>query len=88
MKRFWKDVDVENRTGLVCFTIAFRPIQCILITSDTDGLVVTLDKRPLKTPTGQMLVLPHNKVILASLIAHEWDIQDRALQNHALPLVI
>ncbi|KAG5728292.1 hypothetical protein E4T56_gene19200 [Termitomyces sp. T112] len=47
--------------------------------------VVTLDKRPLKTPSGKVLALPENKSMMASLIAAEWDHQETLLKPHALP---
>ncbi|KAH8829662.1 hypothetical protein DL96DRAFT_1527350 [Flagelloscypha sp. PMI_526] len=51
-----------------------------------DGLVITLDKRPLKTPGGNVLLLPHSKSLAASLVAHEWDTQSTVLKPHALPV--
>ncbi|KAF9009407.1 hypothetical protein BDQ17DRAFT_1235664 [Cyathus striatus] len=65
MKRFWKDVGVEQREN---------------------SLVVTLDKRALKTPSGHTLLLPTNKPLVATLIAAEWDGQDTLLKPHALPM--
>jgi ATP synthase mitochondrial F1 complex assembly factor 2 len=52
-----------------------------------DLLTVTLDKRPLKTPSGNTLFLPSKKSLLASLIATEWDHQATILKPHALPIV-
>ena len=52
-----------------------------------NGLAVTLDNRPLKTPSGNKLHLPHNKRILATLVATEWENQDKILKTHALPVV-
>lgn len=52
-----------------------------------DGLAVTLDRRMLKTPNGKHLIVPEGKRLAATLIAHEWDIQDKVLKPHALPLV-
>lgn len=52
-----------------------------------DGLAVTLDNRPLKTPSGNRLQLPQNKCILAMLVATEWETQDKILKTHALPMV-
>jgi ATP synthase mitochondrial F1 complex assembly factor 2 len=50
-------------------------------------LEVTLDGRPLKTPSGNKLRLPPQKKMLATLIANEWDIQETILKPHTLPLV-
>ena len=52
-----------------------------------DSLTVTLDKRALKTPAGQTLLLPLNKTLPAALIAAEWDHQEVLLKPHALPMV-
>ena len=51
------------------------------------GFAVTLDNRPLKTPSGNKLHLPQNKRILATLVATEWENQDKILKTHALPMV-
>ncbi|KAF9566344.1 ATP12-domain-containing protein [Agrocybe pediades] len=64
-KRFWKDVDVEQRDN---------------------SWVVTLDRRALKTPSGNALKLPLSKSLPATLIAAEWDHQETLLKPHALPM--
>ncbi|KAF9264748.1 ATP12-domain-containing protein [Marasmius fiardii PR-910] len=51
-----------------------------------EGYVVTLDKRPLKTPSGNTLLLPHNKPIAAALVATEWENQETLIKPHALPM--
>ncbi|KAK2460595.1 hypothetical protein APHAL10511_007065 [Amanita phalloides] len=51
-----------------------------------ESFAVTLDKRPLKTPSGNALLLPRNKTLVASLIATEWDNQEKMIKPHALPL--
>ncbi|KAF5330724.1 hypothetical protein D9619_005574 [Psilocybe cf. subviscida] len=51
-----------------------------------EALVVTLDKRALKTPAGKTLELPLNKSLPAALIAAEWDHQETLLKPHALPM--
>lgn len=51
-----------------------------------DALTVTLDKRPLKTPAGNTLLLPQRKALLATLIAYEWETQETLLKPHALPV--
>jgi ATP synthase mitochondrial F1 complex assembly factor 2 len=48
---------------------------------------VTLDKRPLKTPSGNKLLMPHHKKLVATLIASEWENQDALIKPHALPMV-
>ncbi|KAG6330625.1 hypothetical protein ID866_8461, partial [Astraeus odoratus] len=51
-----------------------------------NGIAVTLDKRALKTPSGNILLLPKEKRLAATLIANEWDNQDKFLKQHALPM--
>ncbi|EGN95452.1 hypothetical protein SERLA73DRAFT_186464 [Serpula lacrymans var. lacrymans S7.3] len=51
-----------------------------------NSFAVTLDKRAIKTPSGNTLLLPENKRLLATLIADEWENQERLLQPHALPM--
>ena len=52
-----------------------------------DGIAITLDNRALKTPSGNTLLLPHNKNLVATLIATEWENQTTVLKPHALPMV-
>ncbi|KIK97399.1 hypothetical protein PAXRUDRAFT_824945 [Paxillus rubicundulus Ve08.2h10] len=56
------------------------------IDTRADGIAVTLDKRALKTPSGNTLLLPENKRVVATLIANEWENQTILLKPHALPL--
>ncbi|KAJ3935231.1 MAG: hypothetical protein NXY57DRAFT_888369 [Lentinula lateritia] len=51
-----------------------------------EGIAITLDKRALKTPSGHTLLLPHNKRLVATLIATEWENQRIVLKPHALPM--
>ncbi|KAK0450684.1 ATP12-domain-containing protein [Armillaria borealis] len=51
-----------------------------------DSFAVTLDRRSLKTPSGNTLLLPGTKKLVATLIATEWDNQDKLLKPHALPI--
>ncbi|KIY51005.1 ATP12-domain-containing protein [Fistulina hepatica ATCC 64428] len=51
-----------------------------------DAYTVTLDKRALKTPSGNTLLLPQNKRLVATLIATEWENQRTLLKPHALPV--
>jgi ATP synthase F1 complex assembly factor 2 len=61
--------------------------KTVHIKEEADGLLITLDHRNLKTPSGTKLVLPKNRRLLALLIANEWENQDEILKQHALPLV-
>jgi ATP synthase F1 complex assembly factor 2 len=47
---------------------------------------ITLDGRPLRTPSGARLAVPENKKILALLIANEWENQKEALKAPGLPM--
>ncbi|KAL5511522.1 ATP12 [Sanghuangporus vaninii] len=51
-----------------------------------DGIAVTLDRRALKTPSGNTIILPHEKRLAAALIANEWENQDKVLRPHTLPM--
>ncbi|KAI0691191.1 ATP12-domain-containing protein [Cytidiella melzeri] len=51
-----------------------------------DALTVTLDKRPLKTPSGNPLLIPSTKPLAATLVAAEWENQETLLKQHSLPM--
>ncbi|KZP20779.1 ATP12-domain-containing protein [Athelia psychrophila] len=51
-----------------------------------DGVAVKLDHRTLRTPAGNPMLLPKSKTMLATVIAHEWDFQERLVKHHALPM--
>ncbi|KAF7295054.1 Nt-Gln-amidase domain-containing protein [Mycena indigotica] len=51
-----------------------------------NSYTVLLDNRPLKTPSGNLLLLPPKKSLVATLVAAEWDNQDTVLKHHALPM--
>ena len=51
------------------------------------GYTIALDGRPLRTPSNNTLEIPKERKLLAALIAHEWDSQDKVLKTHTLPLV-
>ena len=71
LQRFWKTVGIEAQADK----------------SGGEHLAVTLDKRPLKTPSGNPLVLPREKTLTATLVAAEWDNQETLLKQHSLPMV-
>ncbi|KAK7689120.1 hypothetical protein QCA50_007811 [Cerrena zonata] len=50
------------------------------------GYVVRLDKRSLKTPAGNPLILPKEKKLAATLVVSEWENQEQALKQHSLPM--
>ncbi|CAE6432307.1 unnamed protein product [Rhizoctonia solani] len=49
-------------------------------------LTVTLDKRALRTPEGAKLEVPSSRRLLATLIAIEWENQEKLIKSHALPM--
>ncbi|CAE6520417.1 unnamed protein product [Rhizoctonia solani] len=55
--------------------------------AENNGLLtVTLDKRALRTPEGAKLEIPNSRRLLASLIAIEWENQEKLIKPHALPM--
>jgi ATP synthase F1 complex assembly factor 2 len=58
-------------------------------TPDGTGYQIMLDKRPLRTPSKQVLRVPKSKPMLAAAIALEWDLlvsAQQALRSHLIPL--
>ncbi|KAJ7083831.1 ATP12-domain-containing protein [Mycena crocata] len=51
-----------------------------------DSYTILLDSRALKTPSGNMLLIPPEKSLLATLVAAEWESQETVLKHHALPV--
>ncbi|KAJ7738530.1 ATP12-domain-containing protein [Mycena maculata] len=51
-----------------------------------DSYTVLLDHRALKTPSGNTLLLPPEKSLVATLVAAEWENQETMLKHHALPM--
>ncbi|KAG9120903.1 ATP synthase complex assembly protein atp12 [Ceratobasidium sp. 392] len=49
-------------------------------------LTVTLDGRPLRTPAGAKLEIPNTRRVLATLVATEWENQEKLIKPHALPI--
>ncbi|KAB5592612.1 ATP synthase mitochondrial F1 complex assembly factor 2 [Ceratobasidium theobromae] len=55
--------------------------------AENDGiLTITLDKRPLRTPEGARLEIPRTHRVLATLVAIEWENQEKLIKHHALPM--
>lgn len=52
-----------------------------------DSYTVLLDHRVLKTPSGNPLLVPSEKSLVATLVAAEWESQETLLKHHALPMV-
>ena len=55
-------------------------------TSSTNGFTILLDKRPIRTPEGETIVIPKERELLATCIAQEWAEQEQTLKPHTLPL--
>lgn len=84
-KRFWKTVGMEHKEGIVFFSSLSKKNETAKATEDS--ILVTLDKRPLKTPEGKVLAIPKSSPLLAALIAYEWDNQSTLIKPFALPMV-
>ncbi|KAG8861242.1 ATP synthase complex assembly protein atp12 [Tulasnella sp. 330] len=56
------------------------------LTEDESSFTVLLDKRALKTPSGNVLKLPRTKRLAATLVAQEWENQETLLKTHTLPM--
>ncbi|KAL6230812.1 hypothetical protein BDW75DRAFT_221682 [Aspergillus navahoensis] len=86
-KRFWKDVDVQQKDGDLSF-----PFLYLVIATNTcagGNYQVLLDKRPVRTSSKSVLSVPSTKQYLAHAIALEWDAMNtaqQALKNHMIPL--
>ncbi|EPQ26486.1 uncharacterized protein PFL1_05808 [Pseudozyma flocculosa PF-1] len=76
MTRFWKTVHLAPATEA----------EAEAGERGAGGYTVKLDKRALKTPSGAKMVIPHQRRLLASLIAQEWSEQTKTLKSHTLPL--
>lgn len=50
------------------------------------GYAILLDSRPLKTPLGTPVAIPHSHHVLALLTAAEWEGQDKVLKSYTLPM--
>ncbi|KIP07974.1 hypothetical protein PHLGIDRAFT_29802 [Phlebiopsis gigantea 11061_1 CR5-6] len=70
LKRFWKTVGIETQVN----------------EHGGEHLAVMLDKRALKTPSGNPLLVPREKALTATLVAAEWDNQETQLKQHSLPM--
>jgi hypothetical protein len=61
-------------------------IQSLPLTNPQSYLI-TLDGRPLKTPSGKKLEIPASRRISALLIANEWENQKEIMKVSGLPMV-
>ncbi|KAJ3073238.1 ATP synthase complex assembly protein atp12 [Podochytrium sp. JEL0797] len=51
-----------------------------------DGFRIKLDGKPLKNPEGTVIVIPKENRILATMVAGEWEEQERLLKSSSLPM--
>ncbi|KAJ1028719.1 hypothetical protein NDA16_001885 [Ustilago loliicola] len=72
--RFWKTVTLQPPTTA---SASGKP---------SDGFQILLDKRSIRTPSGQPIVIPRERELLATCIAQEWSEQEQVLKPHTLPL--
>ena len=49
-----------------------------------DGFAITLDDKPIRTPSGRPLVAPHREI--ADAISAEWDAQQETIDPRTMPL--
>lgn len=71
-RRFWKRVSIGTATA----------------DAGAQGeLTVLLDGKPLRTPGGNVLVVPRHRPLAAALVAREWAEQERVLKSWTLPVV-
>lgn len=76
-RRFWRLVTVEKNESI------FESINFLML----DGYVIKLDSKPLRTPIGNIIVVPPRLSILAHLIGLEWDVVTTgSVRQHTLPL--
>lgn len=87
MKRFWKTVSLEEVVKDDQCTVSEFVWERAALTSSIAHFLIKLDNRALKTPGGNVLALPGTKRLAATLIANEWESQERLIKPHALPMV-
>lgn len=76
----------QSQTKLAEATLK-RFWKSVAVEKSSLGYVVTLDKKPLKTPSSAVLQIPSNKKTLATLIAAEWSqVSSASIRQHQLPL--
>ena len=86
LKRFWKRVNIEESNGALAQSV-LQQNSSLLLADLADKLTIMLDKRVLKTPGGHPISIPASKRVLASIVAQEWEAQDKVTKHYALPVV-
>ncbi|KAG8691839.1 ATP synthase complex assembly protein atp12 [Ceratobasidium sp. 423] len=74
---------VEEQRSSVTLKRFWKRVE---VAENNGFLTVTLDKRALRTPEGAKLEIPNSRRLLASLIAIEWENQEKLIKPHALPI--
>ncbi|KAJ3129071.1 ATP synthase complex assembly protein atp12 [Nowakowskiella sp. JEL0407] len=61
--------------------------KSVAVESSDDGyFYISLDKKPLKSPSGNIIKLSPNQEIIANLVAAEWESQEKQLKSSTLPM--
>jgi ATP synthase mitochondrial F1 complex assembly factor 2 len=63
--------------------------QSVYVKETPEGYQIMLDKRPVRTPTKNVISIPLSKPTLAHAVAIEWDLlssAQEALKNHKIPM--
>lgn len=63
-------------------TVGIQPLPL----NNPTSYLITLDGRPLKTPSGKKLEVPAERKVLALLIANEWENQKEIMKVSGLPM--
>ncbi|SPO23041.1 related to ATP12 - F1F0-ATPase complex assembly protein [Ustilago trichophora] len=75
--RFWKTVTLQPPSSTTSSSSS---------ASSAEGFQILLDNRAIRTPSGQPIIIPRERELLATCIAQEWSEQDQVLKPHTLPL--
>ncbi|KAF2011176.1 ATP12-domain-containing protein [Aaosphaeria arxii CBS 175.79] len=81
--------EVRSAPTKPTYALQKRFWQDVSVQETDDGLQVFLDKRPVRTPTKEILTVPASKHQLATAIALEWDLlvsAQQALKTHYIPM--
>ncbi|KAE8214265.1 hypothetical protein CF327_g2305 [Tilletia walkeri] len=78
LQRFWKSVSVQAHPAAPAPPPGAGELPA--------HYTIHLDKRALRTPSGNVMRIPIEQGLLAGLVAQEWHEQRTVLKPHALPL--
>ncbi|SPO24747.1 related to ATP12 - F1F0-ATPase complex assembly protein [Ustilago trichophora] len=77
--RFWKTVTLQPPSSSSSTSSSSS-------SPSAEGFQILLDNRAIRTPSGQPIIIPCERELLATCIAQEWSEQDQVLKPHTLPL--